>query len=128
MSGVKCGFTPSSDCFALTSDPSFAQSIRNLHTLHSTWNCPTFVCMIIGFLRKARYNPKFAQGHPRMVQIRTLHITYILCICFFSRNPVSRRGYLDIYGAQDSQWHHKYVVRKELHFNCFHGVCVFKMI
>lgn len=30
------------------------------------------------------------------------------------RNPVSRKGYLDLYGEQDSQWHRKYVVGDHL--------------
>ena len=29
---------------------------------------------------------------------------------FFRRNPVSKKGYLDLYGEQDAQWHRKYVV------------------
>ena len=34
----------------------------------------------------------------------------IMCNSLYSRNTVSKKGYLDIYGEQDAQWHRKYVV------------------
>ena len=39
---------------------------------------------------------------------------YNLNVCAFLRNPVSKKGYLDLYGEQDAQWHRKYVVGEEL--------------
>ena len=42
----------------------------------------------------------------------------------FSRNPVSKKGYLDLYGEQDAQWHRKYVVSDSTPYN----IAVYRVI
>ena len=50
--------------------------IRGLRNKSSV---PMFACAIVGLLRQS-LDPRFAQQNPRMVLIRTLHLTYIYSI------------------------------------------------